>query len=176
MSTVAWSEELVGPQPALRLGRCQSQKVVAFGSARSFGSHSRRSRAPSQVIIFHERLSPNFSTNRQLALLRFRNSLQIATSESRSFTGSCEVEQFCSVVGNQGESSKATWMTMSALLRHEPDQSFSGRDATACCNRSIESVTGWQVIMRCFLQEAIDGDLLELLHLSSSFERFQTLD
>ncbi|KAJ6512975.1 fatty acid synthase [Mycena sanguinolenta] len=61
------------------------------------------------------------------------------------------VEQFCAVVGNQGESFK--------MVRN--DQVSAPMD--------FAIVTGWQAIMKSIFPSSIDGDLLKLVHLSNGF-------
>ncbi|TFK27788.1 fatty acid synthetase alpha subunit [Coprinopsis marcescibilis] len=62
-----------------------------------------------------------------------------------------DVEEFCSVVGNQGEAYKAARTD----------------DLRAPMDFAI--VTGWQAIMKSIFPAAIDGDLLRLVHLSNGF-------
>ncbi|KAH8117927.1 fatty acid synthase [Phellopilus nigrolimitatus] len=62
-----------------------------------------------------------------------------------------DVEQFCSVVGNDGEAFKA--------VRSE--------DVQAPMDFAI--VTGWQAIMKAIFPKSIDGDLLKLVHMSNGF-------
>ncbi|KAF8206176.1 fatty acid synthase [Mycena galopus ATCC 62051] len=61
------------------------------------------------------------------------------------------VEQFCAVVGNQGESFKTV----------RNDQVNAPMD--------FAIVTGWQAIMKSIFPSSIDGDLLKLVHLSNGF-------
>ncbi|KAF9485144.1 fatty acid synthetase alpha subunit [Pholiota conissans] len=62
-----------------------------------------------------------------------------------------DVEQFCAVVGNQGESYKVA------------------RNETVQAPMDFAIVTGWQAIMKSIFPSAIDGDLLKLVHLSNGF-------
>ncbi|KAF8969171.1 fatty acid synthase [Flammula alnicola] len=62
-----------------------------------------------------------------------------------------DVEQFCAVVGNQGESFKT--------VRNEKVQA----------PMDFAIVTGWQAIMKSIFPSTIDGDLLKLVHLSNGF-------
>ncbi|KAF9532470.1 fatty acid synthase [Crepidotus variabilis] len=62
-----------------------------------------------------------------------------------------DIEQFCSVVGNQGEVFKSV------------------RTDTVQAPMDFAIVTGWQAIMRSIFPAAIDGDLLRLVHLSNGF-------
>ncbi|KAJ3517947.1 hypothetical protein NLJ89_g178 [Agrocybe chaxingu] len=62
-----------------------------------------------------------------------------------------DVEQFCAVVGNQGESFK------------------SARNENVQAPMDFAIVTGWQAIMKSIFPGAIDGDLLKLVHLSNGF-------
>ncbi|TFK75163.1 fatty acid synthase [Pluteus cervinus] len=62
-----------------------------------------------------------------------------------------DVEQFCSVVGNQGEDFK----------RARVDSVSAPMD--------FAIVTGWKAIMKSIFPAAIDGDLLKLVHLSNGF-------
>ncbi|KAF7312560.1 Fatty acid synthase subunit alpha [Mycena indigotica] len=64
---------------------------------------------------------------------------------------SAAVEQFCAIVGNQGESF--------STVRNE--------EVTAPMDFAI--VTGWQAIMKSIFPASIDGDLLRLVHLSNGF-------
>ncbi|KAL0953237.1 hypothetical protein HGRIS_004490 [Hohenbuehelia grisea] len=61
------------------------------------------------------------------------------------------VERFCAVVGNQGESFK------------------KARTADVKAPMDFAIVTGWQAIMKSIFPSAIDGDLLKLVHLSNGF-------
>ncbi|KAJ6624064.1 fatty acid synthase [Mycena sp. CBHHK59/15] len=62
------------------------------------------------------------------------------------------VEQFCAVVGNQGESFQTV----------RNDQISAPMD--------FAIVTGWQSIMKSIFPASIDGDLLKLVHLSNGFQ------
>ncbi|KAF8907276.1 fatty acid synthase [Gymnopilus junonius] len=62
-----------------------------------------------------------------------------------------DVQQFCAVVGNQGEAFKA--------VRNDKIQA----------PMDFAIVTGWQAIMKSIFPAAIDGDLLKLVHLSNGF-------
>ncbi|KAF6759889.1 fatty acid synthetase alpha subunit [Ephemerocybe angulata] len=62
-----------------------------------------------------------------------------------------DVEQFCAVVGNQGEAYT------------------SARTKTIQAPMDFAIVTGWQAIMKSIFPAAIDGDLLRLVHLSNGF-------
>ncbi|EAU85370.1 fatty acid synthetase alpha subunit [Coprinopsis cinerea okayama7 len=62
-----------------------------------------------------------------------------------------DVEQFCSVVGNQNEAYKGA------------------RSASVRAPMDFAIVTGWQAIMKSIFPSAIDGDLLRLVHLSNGF-------
>ncbi|KAF8312438.1 fatty acid synthase, partial [Clavulina sp. PMI_390] len=62
------------------------------------------------------------------------------------------VERFSAVVGNQGEKYKTTRMA----------------EVEAPMDFAI--VTGWQSIMRAIFPDAVDGDLLKLVHLSNAFK------
>ncbi|KAH7884386.1 hypothetical protein F5I97DRAFT_1968464 [Phlebopus sp. FC_14] len=62
-----------------------------------------------------------------------------------------DVEMFCGVVGNQNEAFKAA------------------RTADVKAPMDFAIVTGWQAIMKSIFPEAIDGDLLKLVHLSNGF-------
>ncbi|TFK33214.1 fatty acid synthase [Crucibulum laeve] len=62
-----------------------------------------------------------------------------------------DVEQFCAVVGNQGESFKTVRMS-----KVQAPMDFA-------------IVTGWQAIMKSIFPASIDGDLLKLVHLSNGF-------
>ncbi|KAJ7158521.1 fatty acid synthase [Mycena filopes] len=61
------------------------------------------------------------------------------------------VEQFCAVVGNQGESFKTV------------------RNDQVSAPMDFAIVTGWQAIMKSIFPSSIDGDLLKLVHLSNGF-------
>ncbi|KAH8100945.1 fatty acid synthase [Cristinia sonorae] len=63
-----------------------------------------------------------------------------------------EVEDFCSVIGNQGEAFKTT------------------RNAEVQAPMDFAIVTGWQAIMKSVFPSTIDGDLLKLVHLSNGFK------
>ncbi|EKM78079.1 hypothetical protein AGABI1DRAFT_61049 [Agaricus bisporus var. burnettii JB137-S8] len=63
-----------------------------------------------------------------------------------------EVEEFCAVVGNQGESFKNV------------------RNDSVQAPMDFAIVTGWQAIMRSIFPADIDGDLLKLVHLSNGFK------
>ncbi|KAI0077780.1 fatty acid synthase [Panus rudis PR-1116 ss-1] len=62
-----------------------------------------------------------------------------------------EIEEFCAVVGNQGEEFKTT------------------RTDTVQAPMDFAIVTGWQAIMKAVFPSSIDGDLLKLVHLSNGF-------
>ncbi|KAF9467993.1 fatty acid synthase [Collybia nuda] len=62
-----------------------------------------------------------------------------------------DVEQFCAVVGNQGESF--------TTVRNENIQA----------PMDFAIVTGWKAIMKSIFPAVIDGDLLKLVHLSNGF-------
>ncbi|KAF4614083.1 hypothetical protein D9613_007929 [Agrocybe pediades] len=62
-----------------------------------------------------------------------------------------DVEQFCAVVGNQGEAFK------------------TARNEQVQAPMDFAIVTGWQAIMKSIFPAAIDGDLLKLVHLSNGF-------
>jgi fatty acid synthase subunit alpha, fungi type len=62
-----------------------------------------------------------------------------------------DIETFCGVVGNQGESFKST------------------REDDVKAPMDFAIVTGWQAIMKSIFPEAIDGDLLKLVHLTNGF-------
>ncbi|KAL1666812.1 acyl transferase domain-containing protein, partial [Schizophyllum commune] len=62
-----------------------------------------------------------------------------------------DVEQFCAVVGNQGEAFK------------------SAREETPMAPMDFAIVTGWQAIIKSIFPSTIDGDLLKLVHLSNGF-------
>lgn len=62
-----------------------------------------------------------------------------------------EVEDFCAIVGNQGELFKST------------------RTETVQAPMDFAIVTGWQAIMKSVFPASIDGDLLKLVHLSNGF-------
>ncbi|KAF8638240.1 hypothetical protein AX17_002262 [Amanita inopinata Kibby_2008] len=66
-----------------------------------------------------------------------------------------DIEQFCKVVGNQGESFKS--------IRTEEVQA----------PMDFAIVTGWQAIMKSIFPAAIDGDLLKLVHLSNGFRMME---
>ncbi|KAF7311393.1 Fatty acid synthase subunit alpha [Mycena kentingensis (nom. inval.)] len=61
------------------------------------------------------------------------------------------VEQFCAIVGNQGESFQTV------------------RNKQVAAPMDFAIVTGWQAIMKSIFPAAIDGDLLHLVHLSNGF-------
>ncbi|KAJ7067175.1 fatty acid synthase [Mycena amicta] len=61
------------------------------------------------------------------------------------------VEEFCAIVGNQGESF----------------QTVRNDEVSAPMDFAI--VTGWQAIMKSIFPASIDGDLLRLVHLSNGF-------
>ncbi|KAG8905251.1 3-oxoacyl-[acyl-carrier-protein] synthase [Tulasnella sp. 403] len=61
------------------------------------------------------------------------------------------VERFCNVIGNQSELFKAS------------------RNETVQAPMDFAIVTGWQAIMKAIFPDAIDGDLLKLVHLSNGF-------
>ncbi|KAJ7227399.1 fatty acid synthase [Mycena pura] len=61
------------------------------------------------------------------------------------------VEQFCAVVGNQGESFKTV------------------RNEQVSAPMDFAIVTGWQAIIKSIFPASIDGDLLKLVHLSNGF-------
>ncbi|KAF9007571.1 fatty acid synthase [Cyathus striatus] len=63
-----------------------------------------------------------------------------------------EVEQFCAVVGNQGESFKTV------------------RNDNVQAPMDFAIVTGWQAIIKSIFPASIDGDLLKLVHLSNGFK------
>jgi fatty acid synthase subunit beta len=63
-----------------------------------------------------------------------------------------DIETFCDVVGNQGESFKT--------VRRDGVQA----------PMDFAIVTGWQAIMQSIFPAAIDGDLLKLVHLSNGFK------
>ncbi|KII85134.1 hypothetical protein PLICRDRAFT_45274 [Plicaturopsis crispa FD-325 SS-3] len=62
-----------------------------------------------------------------------------------------DVETFCNVVGNQGESFK------------------TARNDGVKAPMDFAIVTGWQAIMKSIFPADIDGDLLKLVHLSNGF-------
>ncbi|KAG8213088.1 hypothetical protein J3R82DRAFT_11484 [Butyriboletus roseoflavus] len=62
-----------------------------------------------------------------------------------------DVETFCNVVGNQNEAFK------------------TARTEIVKAPMDFAIVTGWQAIMRSIFPNAIDGDLLKLVHLSNGF-------
>ncbi|KAK2463415.1 hypothetical protein APHAL10511_004501 [Amanita phalloides] len=62
-----------------------------------------------------------------------------------------DIEQFCTVVGNQGEPFKST------------------RTQVVQAPMDFAIVTGWQAIMKSIFPSSIDGDLLKLVHLSNGF-------
>ncbi|KAK7690523.1 hypothetical protein QCA50_005621 [Cerrena zonata] len=62
-----------------------------------------------------------------------------------------EVEDFCAIVGNQGEAFKST------------------RNEIVQAPMDFAIVTGWQSIMKSVFPTTIDGDLLRLVHLSNGF-------
>ncbi|KAF7310888.1 Fatty acid synthase [Mycena chlorophos] len=64
---------------------------------------------------------------------------------------SAAVEEFCAVVGNQGESFSAA------------------RNEEVSAPMDFAIVTGWQAIMKSIFPASIDGDLLRLVHLSNGF-------
>ncbi|KAF7326259.1 Fatty acid synthase [Mycena kentingensis (nom. inval.)] len=61
------------------------------------------------------------------------------------------VEQFCAIVGNQGESFQTV------------------RNEQVAAPMDFAIVTGWQAIMKSIFPAAIDGDLLRVVHLSNGF-------
>ncbi|TXT15634.1 hypothetical protein VHUM_00137 [Vanrija humicola] len=61
------------------------------------------------------------------------------------------IQRFCDVVGNQGERFKAS------------------RNDTILAPMDYAIVLGWQSIMKTIFPEAIDGDLINLVHLSNGF-------
>ncbi|KAH8822971.1 fatty acid synthase [Flagelloscypha sp. PMI_526] len=65
-----------------------------------------------------------------------------------------DIEKFCTVVGNAGEDFKG--------VRTEGD-------AKVKAPMDFAIVAGWQAIMKSIFPEAIDGDLLRLVHLSNGF-------
>ncbi|KAG9315241.1 hypothetical protein JVU11DRAFT_4375 [Chiua virens] len=62
-----------------------------------------------------------------------------------------DIETFCNVVGNQNEAFK------------------TARTEVVKAPMDFAIVTGWQAIMRSIFPDAIDGDLLKLVHLSNGF-------
>lgn len=62
-----------------------------------------------------------------------------------------EVEDFCAIIGNQGELFK------------------SSRTEEVQAPLDFAIVTGWQAIMKSVFPASIDGDLLKLVHLSNGF-------
>ncbi|PFH52946.1 hypothetical protein AMATHDRAFT_138867 [Amanita thiersii Skay4041] len=66
-----------------------------------------------------------------------------------------DIEQFCNVVGNQGESFK------------------SARTDIVQAPMDFAIVTGWQAIMKSIFPAEIDGDLLKLVHLSNGFRMME---
>ncbi|KAH0585247.1 hypothetical protein H2248_008491 [Termitomyces sp. 'cryptogamus'] len=62
-----------------------------------------------------------------------------------------DIEQFCAVVGNQGESFKTV------------------RNNNVQAPMDFAIVTGWQAIMKSIFPVDIDGDLLKLVHMSNGF-------
>lgn len=88
-----------------------------------------------------------FGDNESLPQLSTR---QVFTSPEVTIN-SGEVEDFCAVVGNQGELFKTT----------RTDQVQAPMD--------FAIVTGWQAIMKSVFPATIDGDLLKLVHLSNGF-------
>ncbi|KAF5382044.1 hypothetical protein D9615_004428 [Tricholomella constricta] len=62
-----------------------------------------------------------------------------------------DVEQFCAVVGNQGESYKTV------------------RNDNVQAPMDFAIVTGWKAIMKSIFPTDIDGDLLKLVHMSNGF-------
>lgn len=75
----------------------------------------------------------------------------------QTFTGpdvtisAAEVESFCTVVGNDGESYK------------------TARADHVQAPMDFAIVTGWQAIMKAIFPSSIDGDILKLVHLSNGF-------
>ncbi|KDQ57051.1 hypothetical protein JAAARDRAFT_35647 [Jaapia argillacea MUCL 33604] len=75
----------------------------------------------------------------------------------QTFTGppvtidAAEVERFCDIVGNQGESFKVA------------------RSPNVKAPMDFAIVTGWQAIMQAIFPAVVDGDLLKLVHLSNGF-------
>ncbi|KAG5646963.1 hypothetical protein DXG03_001686 [Asterophora parasitica] len=63
-----------------------------------------------------------------------------------------DVEQFCAVVGNQGESFKTV------------------RNDNVQAPMDFAIVTGWKAIMKSIFPTDIDGDLLKLVHMSNGFK------
>uniref|UniRef100_A0A0W0EUQ4 Putative fatty acid synthase n=1 Tax=Moniliophthora roreri TaxID=221103 RepID=A0A0W0EUQ4_MONRR len=61
------------------------------------------------------------------------------------------IEEFCTVVGNHGESFKTV------------------RNPTVNAPMDFAIVAGWQAIIKSIFPSSIDGDLLRLVHLSNSF-------
>jgi fatty acid synthase subunit alpha len=62
-----------------------------------------------------------------------------------------DIETFCDVVGNQGESFR------------------KGRSENVTAPMDFAIVAGWQAIMKAIFPKSIDGDLLKLVHLSNGF-------
>jgi fatty acid synthase subunit alpha len=62
-----------------------------------------------------------------------------------------DIETFCDVVGNQGESFR------------------KARSAEVTAPMDFAIVAGWQAIMKAIFPKEIDGDLLKLVHLSNGF-------
>ncbi|KAG6910835.1 hypothetical protein DXG01_007150 [Tephrocybe rancida] len=62
-----------------------------------------------------------------------------------------DIEEFCAVVGNQGESFKTV------------------RNDNVQAPMDFAIVTGWQAIMKSIFPADIDGDLLKLVHMSNGF-------
>jgi fatty acid synthase subunit alpha len=62
-----------------------------------------------------------------------------------------DIETFCDVVGNQGESFR------------------TARSSNVTAPMDFAIVAGWQAIMKAIFPKDIDGDLLKLVHLSNGF-------
>lgn len=73
-----------------------------------------------------------------------------------------EVERFCKVVGNEQEAYKASV---------EPSESSAVSAMAVPMDYSIKM--GWRSIMKAIFPNAIDGDLLKLVHLSNGFSQLK---
>ncbi len=170
-------------------------KVDLYGAARSFGSHPADFHAVEMsfdagsraitLTLFEERKGSNlpmtFRFNyrpdqpfapihevvegRNKAIKEFYWKLWFGDNSSmpsldlhEAFTSEdtvideATVERFCAIVGNQGESFKS--------VRSEKVQA----------PMDFAIVAGWQSIMKAIFPDAIDGDLLKLVHLSNGFK------
>ncbi|KAF7311388.1 Fatty acid synthase [Mycena kentingensis (nom. inval.)] len=150
--------------------------VTVYGAARSFGEHKKAFKAveivyspgrpehqchdPSQGFApIHE-----IATDRNNRIKAFYwklwygdNAVLPEIDIRETFHGpevtieSDAVEQFCAIVGNQGESFQTV------------------RNKQVAAPMDFAIVTGWQAIMKSIFPAAIDGDLLHLVHLSNGF-------